>query len=85
MLADAGIAHGLPWIALRYFNAAGADPEGEIGEKHDPETHLILRALIAALKDDVIDIYGNDYETPDGTCIRDYVHVADIGDAMSLR
>jgi UDP-arabinose 4-epimerase len=81
MLADAGIAHGLPWIALRYFNAAGADPEGEIGENHDPETDLIPRALIAALKGDVIDICGNDYETPDGTCVRDYVHVADIADA----
>jgi UDP-glucose-4-epimerase GalE len=81
MLADAGIANGLLWIALRYFNAAGADPDGEIGEAHDPETHLIPLVIAAALNGTAIHVYGADYETPDGTCLRDYVHVTDIADA----
>jgi UDP-glucose-4-epimerase GalE len=75
-------AHGLKWMALRYFNAAGADPQGEIGEDHTPETHLIPLAIQAALGlRDAIDIYGTDYPTADGTAIRDYIHVADLADA----
>lgn len=81
MLADAGESHRLPWVALRYFNAAGADPEGEIGEQHDPETHLIPLIIAAALDNKAINIFGNDYDTPDGSCVRDYVHVMDIADA----
>jgi UDP-arabinose 4-epimerase len=75
-------AYGLRYAALRYFNAAGCDPDGEIGEDHDPETHLIPRVLRAALDTgDPVDIYGTDYPTPDGTAIRDYIHVADLADA----
>lgn len=81
MLADAGLAHKLPWIALRYFNAAGADPDGEIGEQHDPETHLIPLVIKAALGKTAIQVFGADYATTDGTCIRDYIHVMDIADA----
>jgi UDP-glucose-4-epimerase GalE len=81
MLADLGPAHGLRWIALRYFNAAGADPDGDIGEAHDPEPHLIPRVLAAARNGTAVTVYGDDYETADGTCIRDYIHVADIADA----
>jgi UDP-glucose-4-epimerase GalE len=81
MLADAGAAYGLPWVALRYFNAAGADPDGEIGEDHEPETHLIPLVLRAARDQTAVSIFGTDYETPDGTCVRDYVHVIDIADA----
>jgi UDP-glucose 4-epimerase len=78
-------AHGLRYISLRYFNAAGADPEGELGEAHDPETHLIPRVLdVAAGKMPFIEIYGIDYDTPDGTCIRDYIHVADLAQAHLL-
>jgi UDP-glucose 4-epimerase len=78
-------AHGLRYISLRYFNAAGADPEGELGEDHNPETHLIPRILEVALgKRPMIEIYGTDYETPDGTCIRDYIHVADLAQAHIL-
>lgn len=78
-------AHGLRSVALRYFNAAGADPEGEIGERHDPETHLIPLVLEAALgKRAGVEIYGTDYPTPDGTAIRDYVHVADLAAAHVL-
>jgi len=82
MLADFGIAHGLRFIALRYFNAAGADAQGEIGEDHEPETHIIPLLLDAASgrRPDVT-IFGTDYETPDGTCVRDYIHVADLADA----
>jgi UDP-glucose 4-epimerase len=73
MLRDFDTAHGLKSIALRYFNAAGADPEGEIGEAHDPETHLIPLALEAALgRRPAIQVFGQDSPTPDGTCIRDY-------------
>jgi UDP-glucose 4-epimerase len=78
-------AHGLRYISLRYFNAAGADPEGKLGEAHNPETHLIPRILEVALgKRPVIEIYGTDYETPDGTCIRDYIHVTDLAQAHIL-
>jgi UDP-arabinose 4-epimerase len=85
MLADFGAAYGLRSIALRYFNAAGADPDGEIGEDHDPETHLIPLVLEAAAgKRPSITIYGTDYDTPDGTCIRDYVHVTDLAQAHVL-
>ena|SRR5579862_8951392 len=81
MLADAGRAHGLRSVSLRYFNAAGADPDGEIGEAHDPEPHLIPRVLEAARNGTAVTIYGDDYDTADGTCIRDYIHVSDIADA----
>jgi UDP-arabinose 4-epimerase len=75
-------AYGLRWIALRYFNAAGADEEGEAGEDHDPETHLIPLAIHAALgRVPQVVIMGTDYPTPDGTAIRDYVHVCDLADA----
>jgi len=78
-------AYGLRWMILRYFNAAGADPEGEIGEQHDPETHLIPRVIQTALgRLAEIEIFGNDYDTPDGTAVRDYVHVSDLGDAHVL-
>ncbi len=82
MLDDFGAAHGMRSIALRYFNAAGADPDGEIGESHDPETHLIPLVLDAASGcRPHITIFGTDYDTPDGTCIRDYIHVTDLADA----
>jgi UDP-arabinose 4-epimerase len=72
----------LHWTALRYFNAAGADPEGEIGEAHDPEPHLIPNIIAAAMGDiPQLDVYGADYNTPDGTAIRDYVHVTDLARA----
>jgi UDP-glucose 4-epimerase len=75
-------AYGLKFTALRYFNAAGADPQGRIGESHDPETHLIPLVLQVALgKRDHIDIFGTDYPTPDGTCIRDYIHILDLAQA----
>jgi UDP-glucose-4-epimerase GalE len=75
-------AYGLRFAALRYFNAAGADPEGQIGEEHDPETHLIPLAIDTALgRRPSLDIYGTDYPTPDGTAIRDYIHVVDLADA----
>jgi len=85
MLADYSAAYGLPYAALRYFNACGADLDGELGEKHDPETHLIPRAMLAAAgKADCLEVYGDDYETPDGTCIRDYIHVVDLARAHVL-
>lgn len=72
-------AHGLRWMALRYFNASGADRDGEIGECHEPESHLIPRACLAALgRLPPLQIFGNDYPTPDGTAIRDYIHVEDL-------
>jgi UDP-glucose-4-epimerase GalE len=73
-------AHGLKWAALRYFNAAGADPDGELGEDHSPEIHLIPRAIEAATGGSPLVVFGEDYPTPDGTCLRDYVHVADLAD-----
>jgi UDP-glucose-4-epimerase GalE len=77
-------AHGITWTALRYFNAAGADPDGLLGEDHAPEIHVIPRAIDAALGRDTFAIYGEDYETPDGTCLRDYVHVTDLAAAHVL-
>jgi UDP-glucose 4-epimerase len=74
----------LDYISLRYFNAAGADPDGALGEDHSPETHLIPIALLAALTGESFPIYGADYETPDGTCIRDYIHVTDLAHAHVL-
>ena len=85
MLADLEAAHGVRSVVLRYFNAAGADPDGTIGERHDPETHLIPLALRAATDPDTpLRVYGTDYPTPDGTCIRDYIHVSDIAEAHVL-
>lgn len=82
MLEDYAIAYGMRSICPRYFNASGADPDGEIGEVHEPETHLVPLVLdVAAGRRSHIDIYGTDYPTPDGTCIRDYIHVADLADA----
>lgn len=79
LMADYGSAYGLQWAALRYFNAAGADPDGETGEEHDPETHLIPRALQAALGTvPHLEMFGTDWPTPDGSCVRDYVHVSDL-------
>ncbi|MBF0335096.1 MAG: UDP-glucose 4-epimerase GalE [Alphaproteobacteria bacterium] len=80
-----GEAHGQPWVALRYFNAAGADPAGRAGERHQPETHLIPLALQAALgRRDAMTVFGDDWDTPDGTCLRDFVHVADLAAAHLL-
>jgi UDP-arabinose 4-epimerase len=82
MLKEAENAHGIRHVVLRYFNASGADPEGELGEDHDPETHLIPLVLLAAMgRRPAVQIFGNDYPTPDGTCIRDYVHVNDLAQA----
>ena len=85
ILRDYGPAYDLRYCALRYFNAAGADPEGELGEKHDPETHLIPLAMQAAAGTRAaLGIYGTDYATADGTCIRDYIHVGDLARAHVL-
>jgi len=85
VLADCARAYGLKYVSLRYFNAAGADSDSEIGEKHDPETHLIPLVLdVASGKSDHVKIFGTDYDTPDGTCVRDYIHVADLADAHVL-
>ena len=89
LLRDAAAAHGLASVSLRYFNAAGCDPDGRLGERHDPETHLIPLALREALRvrgggdpaGTALVVHGDDYPTPDGTCIRDYVHVEDLGRA----
>jgi UDP-glucose 4-epimerase len=79
VLSDYESAYGLKSVTLRYFNAAGADPDGALGERHDPETHLIPLLLQAASgRRDGVEIFGRDYDTPDGTCIRDYVHVNDL-------
>ena len=74
-------AHGIRSVRLRYFNAAGADPDGELGEDHNPEIHVIPRAIAAAQTGARMEIYGEDYATPDGTCLRDYIHVSDLADA----
>lgn len=85
MLSDFATAHNLRWVSLRYFNAAGSSAQGEIGELHFPETHLIPRVMLAALgKIEAIDIFGTDYPTSDGTCIRDYIHVDDLAKAHVL-
>jgi UDP-glucose-4-epimerase GalE len=77
-----GLAYGIGWVALRYFNAAGADRDGEIGENHEPETHLIPLIVRAARgQRPPIEVYGTDYPTPDGTAIRDYIHVDDLAEA----
>ena len=82
MLRDFGVAHAIRSVRLRYFNAAGGDPDGEIGEDHSPETHLIPLVLDAALRRrPAISVFGTDYLTPDGTAIRDYIHVCDLADA----
>ncbi len=82
ILQDYDEAYGLKSVILRYFNASGADKDGEIGEAHEPETHLIPLILDAAIGNrDSVKIYGTDYQTPDGTCIRDYIHVSDLADA----
>ena len=79
MLHDYGRAYGFRSLALRYFNAAGADPDGDVGECHDPEPHFVPSVLrVAAGLERVLQLYGNDYPTPDGTCVRDYVHVHDL-------
>ena len=84
MIADFIAAYGLKAVAMRYFNAAGADPECEIGEAHDPETHLIPLLLDAAATGGAFTIFGDDYATADGSCVRDYVHVADLASAHVL-
>jgi UDP-glucose-4-epimerase GalE len=92
ILEDSATAYGLNSISLRYFNAAGCDPEGQLGERHDPETHLIPLVLQEALrvkvggtpKETKLQVFGDDYDTPDGTCIRDYIHVQDLCDAHML-
>ncbi|HEY9641682.1 MAG TPA: UDP-glucose 4-epimerase GalE [Coleofasciculaceae cyanobacterium] len=85
ILADFDVAYGLKSVCFRYFNACGADPSGRLGEDHNPETHLIPLVLLTALgKRDSIAIFGTDYPTPDGTCIRDYIHVTDLANAHVL-
>jgi len=85
ILGDYDKAYGLKSVSFRYFNAAGADPDGQLGEYHEPETHLIPLVLqVAAGRRPYISVYGRDYETPDGTCIRDYVHVNDLCSAHWL-
>jgi UDP-glucose 4-epimerase len=85
ILSDFDVAYGLKSVRFRYFNAAGADPKGLLGEDHNPETHLIPLILLTALgKRESISIFGTDYPTADGTCIRDYIHVSDLADAHIL-
>lgn len=85
LLADYDKAYGMKSVCLRYFNAAGADPEGQLGERHDPETHLIPLVLQAASgRRANISVFGTDYDTPDGTCIRDYIHIQDLCSAHWL-
>jgi UDP-glucose 4-epimerase len=84
MLAAYGRAYGLRWAALRYFNAAGADAEAGLDERHDPETHLVPIVVDVALgRRDAVTVFGDDYDTPDGTCVRDYIHVSDLVRAHS--
>jgi UDP-glucose 4-epimerase len=84
-LADYDLAYGFKSVCLRYFNAAGADPKGQLGERHDPETHLIPLVLqVASDRRPFISIFGRDYDTPDGTCIRDYIHIHDLCSAHWL-
>jgi UDP-glucose 4-epimerase len=84
-LADYDKAYGMKSVCLRYFNAAGADPEGQLGERHDPETHLIPLVLQAASgRRPHISVFGRDYDAPDGTCIRDYIHIQDLCSAHWL-
>jgi UDP-glucose 4-epimerase len=85
MMKWAAGAHALKFVSLRYFNVAGASPDGLIGEDHRPESHLVPLVLMTALKKrPVLEIFGNDYDTPDGTCIRDYVQVSDLAEAHLL-
>lgn len=85
MLESFGVAHGIRSVSLRYFNAAGADPDAEIGERHEPETHAIPLAVKSALgQGATFQLYGDDYDTPDGTAIRDYIHVSDLATAHIL-
>ena len=85
ILQDFNRAYGLKFVSLRYFNAAGADPDSDTGENHDPETHLIPLALdVAVGKSEAIQVYGTDYNTKDGSCIRDYIHVSDLASAHVL-
>ena len=81
ILADYDRAYGFKYVALRYFNAAGCDDTAEIGESHDPETHLIPLALRTLYQDTTLNVFGTDYPTADGTCVRDYIHVYDLADA----
>lgn len=85
ILADFDTAFGMKHVIFRYFNASGADPSGDLGEDHNPETHLIPLALLTALKKrEYLSIFGTDYDTPDGTAVRDYIHVCDLADAHVL-
>lgn len=85
ILTNYSLSHGLRCVIFRYFNVGGADPDGEIGERHEPETHLIPLALQSAMgKHGPLVVFGSDYSTPDGTCVRDYVHVSDLADAHVL-
>jgi UDP-glucose 4-epimerase len=85
VLQDYDLAYGIKSVCLRHFNAAGADPTGRIGEGHDPETHLISLLLqVASDRREHAQVFGRDYDTPDGTCIRDYIHVVDLCAAHSL-
>lgn len=85
ILKDYDVAFGLKSVCLRYFNAAGADPEGQLGERHEPETHLIPLVLqVASGRRESIHVFGNDYPTKDGTCVRDYIHIVDLCSAHSL-
>jgi UDP-arabinose 4-epimerase len=85
IMEDYSRAYGLSYVSLRYFNAAGADPDGEVGEDHDPETHLIPLVITAALgRREFVEVYGTDYETADGTAVRDYIHVTDLAQAHVL-
>jgi UDP-arabinose 4-epimerase len=85
MLRDYAAAYGFRYVALRYFNACGSDPDGDLAERHDPEPHLIPRALLAASgAGPSLSVFGSDYDTDDGTCVRDYIHVSDLANAHVL-